>query len=89
MTILLTIAATLAASTSVSAASASEPAGGHYEWQSRMQPGPTKSNLPTRVRVWVKGKVAAADCNCAMMKDKATTMACMEMPGHGPSGSKG
>lgn len=80
MKILLTFAATLAALTSVSAASASERAGGHYEWQNRAQPGPDKSNLSSRVRVWAKDAVAAADCDCAMMRDKATMAACMDMP---------
>jgi hypothetical protein len=89
MKILLTIAATLAVFTSVSAASASERAGGHYEWQNRAQPGPNKSNLPSRVRVWVKDMVAVADCDCAMMKDKASAAACMDMPNHGASHSKG
>jgi len=89
MKILLTFAAALAALTSVSVASASERAGGHYEWQSRAQPGPNKSNLPTRVRVWVKDMVAVADCDCAMMKDKASAEACMDMPNQGASHSKG
>ncbi len=89
MKILLTIAATFAALTSVSAASASDKAGGHYEWQNRVQPGPNKSNLPTRVRVWVKDATAMANCDCAMMKDKATAAACMDMPNHGTSHSKG
>ena len=89
MKILLTIAATLVAITSVSAASASERAGSHYEWQNRAQPGPNKSNLPTRVRVWVKDMVAVADCDCAMMKDKASAAACMDMPNCGASHSKG
>ena len=89
MKILLTIAVTLAAFTSVSAASASERSGGHYEWQNRAQPGPAKSNLPLRVRVWVKDMVVVADCDCAMMKDKASAAACMDMPNHGASHSKG
>ena len=80
MKILLTIAATLAALTSVSAASASEPAGGHYEWQNRAQPGNNKSNLPSRVRVWVKDAPTVANCDCAMMNNKATKAACMDMP---------
>ena len=80
MKILLTIAATLAAFTSISVASASEPAGGHYEWQNRTQPGPNKSNLPSRVRVWVKDAPTVANRDCAMMHDKATKAACMGMP---------
>ena len=88
MKILLTIAATLAAFTSVSAASASETAGGHYEWQNRVQPGPNKSNLPSRVRVWVKDDQAwMANCDCDMMKVAAAD--CMMMPGRGAAPSKG
>ena len=88
MKILLTIAATLAAFTSVSAASASETAGGHYEWQNRVQPGPNKSNLPSRVRVWVKDDQARlANCDCDMMKFAAAD--CMMMPGKGAAPSKG
>lgn len=89
MKISLTIAATLAAFTSISAASASERAGGHYKWQNRAQPGPNKSNLPSRVHIWVKDKVAVSDGDCAMMKDKASAAACMDMPNHGASHSKG
>jgi len=89
MKILLTLAATLAAFTSVPAASASEPSGGHYEWQNRQQPGPNKSNLPSRVRVWVKDAATIASCDCAMMRDKATAAVCMEMPNHGKNHSKG
>lgn len=80
MKILLTFAATLAALTSVSVASASERTGGHYDWQNRAVYGPNKSNLPTRVRVWVKDAPAIANCDCAMMRDKATMAACMDMP---------
>lgn len=82
MKILLTFAAMLAAFTSVSAASASEPAGGHYEWQNRAQPGPNKSNFPSRVRVWVKDASTVANGDCAMMRDEAMKAACMDMPGH-------
>lgn len=89
MKILLTFAAALAAFTSVSAASASERSGGHYEWQNRVQPGPNKSNLPSRVRVWVKDATAMASCDCAMMCDKATSADCMAMPVHGTRQSKG
>lgn len=89
MKILLTFAATIAAFTSVSAVSASEPSGGHYEWQNRAQPGPNKSNLPSRIRVWVEDAPAVANCDCAMMHDKATKATCMDMPNHGASRSKG
>lgn len=90
MKILLTFAATLAAFTSASAASASERTGGLYEWRNGAQPGPNKSNLPSRVRVWAKDMVAVADYDCAMMKDKASAAAaaCMDMPNHGASHSK-
>ena len=33
---------------------AQDAPGGHYEWQSRQVPGPNKSNLIPRIRVWVK-----------------------------------
>ena len=89
MKILLTIAATLAAFTSVSAASASETAGGHYEWQNRVQPGPNKSNLPSRVRVWVNDAPTVASCDCAMMHDTAMAADCMAMPHKGGSSSHG
>jgi hypothetical protein len=89
MKILLTIAAALAAFISVTAASASERAAGHYEWKNRAQPGPNKSNLPSRVRVWVKDMVAVSNRDCAMMKDKASAAACIDMPNHGASHSKG
>lgn len=82
MKILLTFAAALAAFTSVSAASAAERSGGHYEWQNRPVYGPNKANLPSRVRVWVKDAAEMANCDCAMMHDGATKAACMEMPGH-------
>lgn len=69
MKILLSVAAALAAFTSVSAASAHDRGPGHWEWQSRPVPGPNKSNLPSRVRVWVKdASTEVADCNCDMMK---------------------
>lgn len=89
MKILLTIAATLAAFASVSAQAANDRGPGHYEWQNRVQPGPNKSNFPTRVRVWVKDAPAVANCDDAMVKDKATAKACMDMPNHGTSHSKG
>jgi hypothetical protein len=88
MKILLTIAAALAAFISVTAASASERAAGHYEWKNRAQPGPNKSNLPSRVRVWVKDMVAVSNRDCAMMKDKASAAACIDMPNHGASTPK-
>ena len=84
----LTLAATLAAFTSVSTAAANERSGGHYEWQNRPVYGP-KSNFPTRVRVWVKDATDMANCDCAMMRDKATKAACMDMPKNGAGHSKG
>ena len=80
MKILLTLAAALAAFTSVPAAAADEPSGGHYEWQNRPVYGLNKSNLPTRVRVWVKDATDMACCDCAMMGDKAAMPSCMDMP---------
>ena len=69
MKTLLTLAAAIAAFTSATASFANTPAGGHWECQSRMAPGPNKSNLPQQVRVWVKDSgTEVADCNCSMMK---------------------
>jgi len=88
MKILLTLAATLAAFTSVSAQAANDRGPGHWEWQSRHTPGPNKSNLPSRVRVWVKDDQAKmANCDCDMMKVAAAD--CMKMPGKGASPSNG
>lgn len=88
MKILLTIAATLAAFTSVSAQAANDRGPGHYEWQSRPTPGPNKSNLPSRVRVWVKDDQARmANCDCDMMKVAAAD--CMMMPTKGATISNG
>ena len=88
MKILLTFAATLVTFTSVSAQAANDRGPGHWEWQNRSQPGPNKSNLPSRVRVWVKDDQAKmANCDCDMMKVAAAD--CMMMPGKGSSPSKG
>lgn len=89
MKTLLTLAAALAAFTSVSAASAQDRAPGHWEWQSRPAPGPNKSNLPSRVRVWVKDATTVANCDCAMMRDTAMAADCMAMPHKGGSASHG
>jgi hypothetical protein len=89
MKILLTIAAALAAITSVSAATTNTSATGHYEWQNRAQPEPNKSNLSSRVHVWVKYSSMATNCDDAMMKDKMMSAAGMDMPKHGASYSKG
>ena len=80
MKILLTLAAALAAFPAVSAAAPNEQAGGHYEWQNRPVYGLNKSNLPTRVRVWVKDAAGMANCDCAMMGDKAAMPSCIDMP---------
>ena len=88
MKILLTLAATLAAFTSVSAQAANERGPGHYEWQPRQTPGPNKSNVPSRVRVWVTDDQAKmANCDCDMMKVAAAD--CMMMPVNGAAPSNG
>ena len=89
MKTLLSIAAALAAFTSVSAASAHDRGSGYWEWQSRSVPGPNKSNLPSRVRVWVSDATAVANCDCAMMRDTAMAADCMAMPHKGGSSSHG
>lgn len=89
MKTLLSIAAALAALTSVSAASAHDRGPGHWEWQSRPAPGPNKSNLPSRVRVWVKDAPTVAHCDCAMMRDIAMAGDCMAMPHKGGSSAHG
>lgn len=89
MKTLLTLAAALAAFTSVSAASAQDRGPGHWEWQSRPAPGPNKSNLPSRVRVWVKDAPAIASCDCAMMRDTAMAADCTAMPHKSGSSSHG
>ena len=77
----LTLAAVAAALATSSLAQASDRAGGHWEWQSRVTSGPNKSNMPQQVRVWVKdGGIEVADCNCAMMKMSAADCM-MDMPG--------
>lgn len=89
MKTLLSIAAALAAFTSVSAASAHDRGSGHWEWQPRTAPGPNKSNLPSQVRVWVKDAPAVASCDCAMMQGTAMAADCMAMPRKGGSSSHG
>ena len=80
MKILLTIAAALAAVTSVSPAAAHDRGPGRWEWQNRPVAGPNKSNLPTRVRVWVADSSTMANCDCPMMHGTATSGSCMEKP---------
>lgn len=78
MKTILMAAATLAAALSAAPALAQDASGGHYEWQARQAPGPNKSNITPRVRVWVKDDTAkTASCDCAMMHDKATSADCM------------
>ena len=89
MKTLLSIAAALAALTSVSAASAHDRGSGHWEWQSRAAPGPNKSNLPSRVRVWVNDARTVASCDCAMMHDTAMAADCMAKPHKGGRSSHG
>lgn len=89
MKTLLSIAAALAAFTSIPAASAHDRGPGHWEWQSRPTHGPNKSNLPSQVRVWVSDRNAeVADCNCAMMKMSAADCM-MTMPGKAGAPSAG
>ena len=81
MKTLLTLAAAIAALTTASASFAKPPAGGHWDWQFRPTPGPSKSNLLQQVRVWIKDSgTEVAACNCAMMKVSAADCM-MDMPG--------
>lgn len=47
--------------------------------------GPNKSNLPSRVRVWVNDAPTVANCDCAMTRDTAMAADCMAMPHKGGS----
>lgn len=71
--------AALAAATLTAPVSAQDANGGHYEWQTRRVPGPNKSNINPRVRVWVKdASMKMAACDCDMMKaDPADCMKSM------------
>ena len=91
MKTLLKIAAALAAITSASIAFAHNAPSitGHYEWQSRPVFGPNKSNVPSRVQIWVKDAPEVASCDCAMMHDAAMSADCMAMPHKGASASHG
>lgn len=65
--IFATVAALAAITTTPSLAQ--EATGGHYEWKVRQLPGPNKSGIVKRQRVWVKDKTSqTANCNCEMMK---------------------
>ncbi|MBA4757990.1 hypothetical protein [Sphingosinicella sp.] len=56
---------------------AQEKSGGHYEWRERQLPGPNKSNISPRVRVWVDdAPPEMASCDCDMMKSHAAN--CMK-----------
>ena len=87
MKTIIAMAAALAAFTA--APTFAQETGGHYEWQARQVPGPNKSNITPRVRVWVADKPGQmANCDCAMMKTDAA--GCMHaMPGQRMSPSKG
>lgn len=76
----LTLAAALAAFTSVSSAAAQDRRQGHWEWRTQPSSGP-RSNVSAQVRVWVKDdQTRMANCDCAMMKaDAANCM--MDMRG--------
>lgn len=87
MKTILTLAAVAAARATSSLAYASDRTGGHWEWQSRPTFGPSKSNLPSQVPVWVRDRTSGtADCNRAMMKF-STADCMMDMPSkpEGPS----
>ena len=89
MKTILTLAAAVAALTTASASLAHTPAGGHWEWQSRLTPGPNKSNIPQQARVWVRdGGPEVADCNCNMMKMSAADCM-MDMQGKRAAPSAG
>lgn len=89
MKTILTLAALAAALAASSLAQASDRTGGHWEWQSRPTFGPSKSNLPSQVRVWVRDRNSEmADCNCAMMKMSAADCM-MDMPGKPKAPSAG
>lgn len=89
MKTILVFAAALAALSTASVATASERAGGHWEWKNRPSVGPNKSNLPSRVRVWVKDdQERIASCDCPMMKTNPADCM-MDMPGKKASPLKG
>lgn len=89
MKTILVFAAALAALTTAPVANASERTGGQWEWKARPLVGPNKSNLPSRVRVWVKDDQARiASCDCPMMKTNPADCM-MDMQGKNPSPSEG
>ncbi|HJS11515.1 hypothetical protein [Sphingopyxis sp.] len=72
-TMKMILAAAILAATAFAAPSfAQEKKDGHYEWQERYVPGPNKSNIASRTRVWVRDAASQmAHCDCAMMKSDA------------------
>lgn len=64
-------AAVIAAFATATPGFTQESASGHYEWQTRQVPGPNKSNITSRVRVWVKDAPHVVHCDCDMMKVNA------------------
>lgn len=88
MKTILTLAGTLAAFTSESATFAQDRAQGHWEWQMQPSYGP-RSNVPSRVRVWVKDEQSqVANCDCPMMKEQPADCM-MDMRGKGAAHSNG
>ena len=67
---------------------AQERSGGHYEWRERQVPGPNKSNISPRVRVWVDDAPSRmTSCDCDMMKSHAAD--CMKTMSHQMMPAKG
>ena len=82
-------AAILAATAFAAPSFAQEKIGGHYEWQERYVPGPNKSNITPRTRVWVKDAASQmAHCDCPMMKANASDCM-MSMSGKATMPSEG
>ena len=72
MKTLLTLAAALAAFTSVSAASAQDRGPGHWEWRYKARPGANKSQMPPYQRIWVVDPMAVSSTE----KMRRTMTAC-------------
>ncbi|BBE33053.1 hypothetical protein [Sphingosinicella microcystinivorans] len=69
---MLLFAAAIAAIGFATPSFAQEKSGGHYEWRERQIPGPNKSNISPRVRVWVVDALPEmANCDGDMMKSDA------------------
>ena len=67
---------------------AQEKSGGHYEWRERQVPGPNKSNISPRARVWVDDAPSRmASCDCDMMTSDAAD--CMKTMSHQMMPAKG